>query len=550
MPDEPTVPPAGYVRLEGSERSPRPGYRATGPVDPEENVRVVLKLRAREQPPDPAVLGAVRPSQRGGYAAQADRPQTYGADQSSIDAVAAFAAEHGLQVEEADAPSRLVILTGPASAMSAAFGTELQVFRSEETGETYRGRVGPLHIPEQLSEVVTLVSGLDNRPQVRPRAAPATGRRTRTITYTTPELAKIYEFPDGTDGSGQCIGLLEFGGGYRQADLDKYFQSLSLNPPRVTAVSVDGTANSPGGPDDYEVVLDIEVAGAAAPGAAIVVYFAQFTAAGWVEALTKAVHDAANRPSVLAGSWGYSELEGDGTFAWTGRVMDEVNAVLAEAANFGVTVIVAAGDDGSIDGITTDGKVHVDFPASSPYVLGCGGTTLTAPNQAWQSEIAWNRGIRAQGPGHGATGGGVSEHFPVPAWQTASTARVPVSASTGFAGRGVPDVAAVADVFTGYYQFINGHRITDGGTSAAAPLWAGLIARANQYLSQATPGARVGYWNPVLYQSIGAAGVFHDIVTGNNDALGNLSGAYASAPGWDPCTGWGTPRGTALLSKL
>ena len=146
---------------------------------------------------------------------------------------------------------------------------------------------------------------------------------------------------------------------------------------------------------------------------------------------------------------------------------------------------------------------------------------------------------------------GVSEHFAIPAWQSASTAQVPASASTGFAGRGLPDVAAVADGLTGYYQFINGQTITDGGTSAATPLWAGLIARANQYLPQATPGARVGYWNPVLYQSIGpAAGVFHDIVTGNNDALGNLNGAYPAAPGWDPCTGWGTPQGTALLAAL
>jgi kumamolisin len=550
MSDEMREPPAGYVRLHGSDRAPRPGFHVAGPVDGDQPVRVVLKLQPEQQPPDPATLGAVRPSERGTYDSRAEHSAVYGAAQSSVDAVVRFADEHGLSVAEADAASRMVILTGSAATMSAAFGTELQEFRSDETGEAYRGRVGHIHIPQSLSDVVTLVSGLDNRRQVKPRQLVAR-RRPRTVTYTTPDLAQIYEFPPNVDGTGQCIGLLEFGGGYHQADLDQYFQSLNINGPTVTAVSIDGTQNSPGNDADYEVVLDIEVAGAAAPGAAIVVYFAQFTAAGWIETLTKAVHDATHRPSVLSVSWGYSEFEGDNTFAWTGQVMDEVNTVLAEAANLGVTVIVAAGDDGSIDGITTDGKVHADFPSSSPYVLSCGGTTLQAPNRTWHSETVWSRGIRAQGPGHGSTGGGVSDRFPVPAWQSGSTAQIPVSASTGFAGRGLPDVAAVADGLTGYYQFINGQTITDGGTSAATPLWAGLIARVNQHLSQATPDAKVGYWNPVLYQSIGpTAGVFHDIDTGSNDALGDLNGAYTAAPGWDACTGWGTPRGTALLAAL
>lgn len=545
MANETTVPPAGYVRLQGSERSPRPGFRPTGPVAADEPVRVVLKVRPRQQPPDPAALGAVRPSERGPYPSRADYCQTYGADQSSIDVVVRFADEHGLHVEEADADSRMVVLTGTAQAASAAFGTRLEVYHSDETDESYRGRVGPVHIPEQLSNVVTLVAGLDNRPQAKARTAPPQG----TVTYTTPELATIYDFPANLDGSGQCIGVLEFAGGYQQSDLSQYFQNLGLSEPAVTSVSVDGTQNSPGSNADYEVVLDIEVAGAAAPGAAIVVYFAQFTEAGWVEALTKAVHDTANNPSVLSVSWGYPELEDAGTVAWTAQVMDEVNTVLAEAAQLGVTIILAAGDDGSIDGIT-DGKVHVDFPASSPNVLACGGTTLHASSQAWQSEIVWNRGIRSQGAGHGATGGGVSEHFPLPSWQSSSSAQVPVSVSTGYKGRGLPDVAAVADADTGYYQFINGQAITDGGTSAAAPLWAALVARFNQSLSQATAGARVGYWNPVLYGSIGPSGAFHDITVGNNDALGDLNGAYTAGTGWDACSGWGTPQGTALLSKL
>ena len=399
--------------------------------------------------------------------------------------------------------------------------------------------------PTLSSLLTTAVAGLDDRPQAKPRQLTAAHQR-KLHRYTPPELAQIYSFPEDLDGAEQCIGLLEFGGGYEQADLDYYFNHLKVGPPSVTTVPV-GANNEPGGDADYEVVLDIDVAGAAAPGASIAVYFSTFTEAGWVEALTKAINDDVNKPSVLSISWGYSELEEVEGFAWTAQVMDELNTIFKEAANLGITVILAAGDDGSIDGIQ-DGKVHIDFPASSPYVLSCGGTTLYASHQKRTSEVVWNHGLRSDGPGHGATGGGVSEHFPIPQWQT--QANVPVSATTGFAGRGVPDVAAVADGRTGYAQYINGEMITDGGTSASAPLWAALIARINQGLDANAAGTRVGYWNPLLYLTVGTTGAFHDITKGNNDAHGDMGGAYPAAAGWDACTGWGAPNGTALLAAL
>jgi kumamolisin len=550
MSDSPEAgqPPAGYVQLKGSERTPRPSFHAVGPADPDEAVRVVIKVRPKAALPDPAELGAVRPSERPAPQTMEEHTETYGADQADVDAVTEFARQQGLRVEEADASTRLVVLSGTVSSVSAAFGTSLERFESPEHGMSYRGRVGHIHVPPHLEEVITVVTGLDNRPQAQPRQLATHPRGLHR--YTPPQLAQIYSFPDEQDGTGQCIGLLEFGGGYNEADLDHYFKDMKVARPAVTAVSVDGTVNSPGGEADYEVVLDIEVAGAAAPGTSIAVYFAQFTAAGWVEAITKAIHDTANGPSVVSISWGYAEFEGFETFAWTAQVMDEVNTVLKEAANLGITVILAAGDDGSIDGITEDGKVHVDFPASSPYVLCCGGTTLYASKDKRTSEVVWSQGIRAEGPGHGSTGGGVSEYFPVPPWQTASPAKVPPSASTGFAGRGVPDVAAVADGRTGYAQYINGKMITDGGTSAAAPLWAALIARINQSLAAGGGGKRVGYWNPLLYASVGGTAAFHDITEGTNDALGNLDGAYTAGAGWDACTGWGTPNGTGLLNEL
>jgi kumamolisin len=448
-------------------------------------------------------------------------------------------------VEEADAASRLVVLTGTARAMASAFGVGLKRYAATDGDASYRGRVGPVHVPAALEPVITLVSGLDDRQQVRPMATAQHAGPSET--YTPAQLAEIYNFPAGLDGSGQCIGLLEFGGGYDPADISSYFQQLGIPEPTVKPVSVGHHHNSPGSDADGEVVLDIDVAGAAAPGAKVAVYFSTFTAAGWVEAITKAIHDTKNKPSVLSISWGWVEFEDAGTLAWTAQVMDEVDTMFKEAANLGVTVIVAAGDDGSEDNIA-DGKPHVNYPASSPYVLSCGGTTLVASNGQRSSEVVWGFGARSDGPGHGSTGGGISEHFPIPAWQQGPGIGVPPSAGTGFAGRGMPDVAADADGRTGYWMLIGGQMQPNGGTSAAAPLWAALIARINQQLSS-DGNPSLGYFNPLLYSTLGPSAAFHDITSGSNDTHGNL-GAYEARAGWDACTGWGVPVGGDLLSAV
>jgi len=537
-------PPTGYERLTGSERSPRPGYRAVGPAQADEQVRVVVKVRPVTPPPDPAELGALRPSQRPAPATHGDHTARHGAAQADVDAVVAFAREHGLAVEEADAASRLVVLTGTVDAMSRAFETTLERYEPEDSSvhhHPYRGRIGHVHVPAHLEPVITALTGLDDRRQLRPR--PLMTRTAPDVRYAPSDLAQIYDFPAQLDGSGQTIGLLEFGGGFQNADLDVFFEQMRLPRPSVTPVSVDGTPNAPGSEADGEVVLDIEVAGGIAPGAAIVVYFAQFTDAGWVEALTKAIHDRRHRPSVISISWGWSELERLGQFAWTRQVLDEVDTVLKEAANLGITVFVAAGDDGSTDGLS-DGQLHVDYPSSSAYVTGCGGTTLHARNGARRSEVVWGDGTRAQGGG--STGGGVSDFFPVPAWQT--TVQRQRSGMAGLIGRGVPDVAAVADARTGYAQYMDGQWFTDGGTSAVAPLYAGLVARCNQQL--ASSGRRVGYITPLLYGGLGASDAFHDIVRGSNATLPSQPHAYAAHAGWDCCTGWGSPNGARLLGRL
>jgi kumamolisin len=196
---------------------------------------------------------------------------------------------------------------------------------------------------------------------------------------------------------------------------------------------------------------------------------------------------------------------------------------MADAAALGVTVTVAAGDSGSSDGGT---GAHVDFPASSPHALACGGSTLHAsPAGAITTETVWNDGTDG-----GATGGGVSDSFALPSWQSAAG----VPQKGGKAGRGVPDVAGNADPRTGYQVLVDGSRLVIGGTSAVAPLWAALVCRLAEAL-----GRPLGLLQPVLYSSA----VLHDITTGNN-------GGYKAGVGWDPCTGLGSPDGVALLAAL
>jgi kumamolisin len=319
------------------------------------------------------------------------------------------------------------------------------------------------------------------------------------------------------------VAIIELGGGYVTSDLSTYFKSLGLaKTPSVTAVSVAGGKNQPGSDADAEVMLDIEVVGALAPAAALVVYFAPNTDQGFYEAISQAAHDTTHKPSIISISWGGPED------SWSSTSREAMQTALQDAAALGVTVTVAAGDSGSSDG-ESDGLSHVDFPASSPYALACGGTKLVASASQISSETVWNETAANEG----ATGGGVSTAFALPTWQ--KTAKVP-AATGGFAGRGVPDVAGDADPLTGYQVRVDGTDQVIGGTSAVAPLWAALVARFNQAL-----GAPLGDMHAAVYQ-IGSA-AFRDITQGNN-------GAYQAGKGWDACTGWGSPDGKTLLDAL
>lgn len=535
------------IPLAGSERAAAPQAVAVEDVDPDKQIEITVRVRPRQPTDSLSVeeMGNLLPSERSHYS-RAEMSDNFGADPADLAAVEAYARRNGLEVVESSAARRSVILSGTIAALTKAFGNFQLKHYDSPTGR-FRGRVGPILIPAELENIIEGVFGFDNRRQAKPHAMlrPEHVSIMRadlvSLSYTPPQVGQLYNFPPGLDGTGQCIGIIEFGGGFIQADLDAYFQQLGLPTPTVTAVPVDHVGNQPTPPDetgdtpDGEVMLDIEVAGAIAPKAKIVVYFAPFTERGWVDVLTTAIHDTVNKPSVISISWGWPE----GNDLWTPQAIKAVNDTLKEAAAMGITICCASGDDGSADELT-DGRAHVDFPAASPYILSCGGTTLRAAQGVINSEVVWNNGPRdARG---GASGGGVSEVFPLPTWQ--ANAHIPKAINTRRRGRGVPDVSGDADPNTGYRIRVRGQNGVIGGTSAVAPLWAGLLARINQRLGQP-----VGYLNPLIYNRLSASGSFRDIVFGSNDPTGHIGG-YTARPGWDPCTGWGSPNGAVLLNAL
>ena len=527
--------------VQGSERTALKGARKVGAADPKERILVTVLVRRRPSAKDLSSaieeIGALQPQERK-HLTHEEFAAAHGADPAELEKVEEFAHEHGLDVVEVSPAQRRLVLSGTAAAFSKAFGVSLA--RYKHPRGTYRGRTGPVRVPEDLAPIIEGVFGLDNRPQAQPHMRLYGGKkgaarpRAGGISYTPPQIARLYDFPTGIDGKGQCIAIIELGGGYRSTDIKAYFRKLGISTPVVTARSVDGGHNQPtGNPNgpDGEVMLDIEVAGAVAPGAKIVVYFAPNTDAGFLDAVTTAIHDTLNKPSVISISWGAAES------GWTSQAMQAMDKAFQDAAALGVTVCCASGDNGSIDGVN-DGRLHVDFPASSPYALACGGTRLEGSASSITKEIVWNEGSSG-----GATGGGVSDVFDLPKWQ--AKANIPPSANPGGRiGRGVPDVAGDADPVTGYQVLVDGKQFTIGGTSAVAPLWAGLVALVNQKL-----GHSVGYLNPGLYGLPSSAGAFHDVSTGNNDITGK-NGPYPARSGWDACTGWGSPDGTKFLNTL
>jgi kumamolisin len=499
---------ARQTPIPGSERRAPTGQRV-GPCDPnaQAEVSVYLKPPAVPAPADGRFHDR---SQLHAARARALKP--------ALDALTAFAQQHGLSVSEHDLGRRLVKLKGSLAALQAAFGAQLHTYY--EGGRHFRARSGHLSAPADVVQHVEAVLGLDQRPIATCKSLRLADPDAAAASYLPTQVARLYGFPDAT-GAGQCVALIELGGGFTAADTAAAFKAMGLSPPQVTAVAVSGGSNAPGQDQDAdgEVALDIQVAGGAAPGAAFAVYFAPNTDQGFVDAITQAAHDTANKPSTMSISWGSAESQ------WTQQAITTMTSALQDAVDLGLSVFAASGDNLAVDGVS-DGKAHVDFPASSPLVVGCGGVRLESSGTSIASETVWN----SEG---GGTGGGISVLFPVPAYQ--ADIRLPAPVGGGSAGRGVPDVAADADPETGYKVVVDGQDEVIGGTSAAAPLWAGLFALINQQA-----GKPSGQPHATLYANPSA---FRDITQGDNKS-GEIG--YSAAKGWDACTGLGAPIGAAV----
>ncbi|WP_322011915.1 S53 family peptidase [Paraburkholderia sp. J12] len=519
----------------GSDHPVPAGAKCVGACDLGERFEIVLVLRRQQQAAFRALvdrLTARDPSAQ--PVSREEYGQRFGAAPEDIAQVKRFAAAHGLNVVQADAAARRVVLSGTVQQYDAAFGVDLKRFQHQVGQSTYHYRQpgNPVQVPEGMRDVVTAVLGFDNRAKAQPHfrlgvpiRPPLRAARAAAASFTPLQIAGLYDFPPG-DGKGECIALIEMGGGYSESDLASYFSALGVPMPTVQAVPVDGANNAPtGDPNgpDGEVTLDVEIAGALAPAALIAVYFSPNSEAGFVDGVSAALHDNTRKPSVISISWGAPES------SWSQQTLSALNDALETAVALGVTVCAAAGDSGSSDGVS-DGADHVDFPASSPYALGCGGTHVTASNGRIVREAVWNGGAE-----DGATGGGVSATFALPAWQKGLSVVHRNGGTGALVRRGVPDVAADADPESGYSVRIGGTDTVVGGTSAVAPLWAALIARVN-----ATRGKPVGFVNALLYAQPGA---FNDVTSGNN-------GDYSAAPGWDACTGLGTPVGSKVAAVL
>ena len=546
---------APHVVLTGSKRPAKSGARRISDSDPNSQMEVTLSLRAPSLPGannmPPATLT------REQFAAQ------YGASADDAQKVSEALGKCGLKVEEISLPGRSMRVSGPVSAMEEAFQTRLGVYRSADQGD-YRGREGSIEIPTELAGIVTGVFGLDERRVARrkstraasaPVATPAAAAAPTLMPMGPADFEKRYGFP-ANQGQGQQIGIAEFEGGYFASDLQAFCTKYNLPVPNITTVSVGISSltlaqikalppqkRNEELDSSIEVNMDIQIVSGLCPKAEIFVYFAPFTQKGWVDLLNKIISGSPAKPVTLSVSWGAPEDSPD----WTSTARTEINDRLQAAAMLGITVCISSGDDGSGDEMT-DGKAHVDFPSSSPFVLSVGGTMLTGAAANPTEQVWWEAPGERTSNGGGAGGGGVSVEFPRPNWQNVTVKSLN---SPSIDGRVLPDVSALAGPPL-YDLIFMGQDFPNGGTSASAPLWASLTARINSALPAKF---QQRFLTPLMYGNAangkprGVTGCT-DITVGQNASNPEPGVGYQAGPGFDAVSGWGTPIGTALLQVL
>jgi kumamolisin len=520
--------------------SPIPAVRASKssriktPPDLNQLIDVTVLVRSRtpdrQRAADLTRLAQQRPGDRK-YLTPAGVDRVHGASSPNLKAVEHFARQHDLTVKERNVSRGLVVLSGTLKAFENAF--KIRFTSHVVDGLTYRTHTGSAQLPRALRPVVHSILGLDSNPQFsRARAALI---HVHSQGLDPRRVAEFYNFPPDVDGTGQTIALIELGGGFNFSDIETYCDRLKIRKPRIRVVEIDGQKNAPVSKDvlkDFlrrmrggkpqasdaitmntiEATMDVQIAASIANGADIVVYFAPATTAGKYKAWSEALHDTRHRTTVISCSW--SAHEDSPTLS--ADSIEAMEGLFQRAVRQGVTVCCSSGDDGD----------NVHYPASSPWVLACGGTHLHREGSRLH-ESYWKEPLFDFVC---SSSGGASGIFKLPHWQK----DFEIEKAAGHAGRGVPDVAAKADIRGGYRVIVGGQTFSMGGTSAATPLWAGLVARLNQKL-----GVQLGYVNPMLY------------LPEMLDATVAISAKGSkSRQRWRVGTGLGSPRGDLLVSAL
>jgi Pro-kumamolisin, activation domain len=602
-------------RLPGSER-PRPAsHKHIGSAPADELVSATLVVRRRSgSPPLPDLEHWQKtPPGRRKFLSTTEYAAFYGADQQDLDAVAAFAHAHGLSVLRAHAGRRTVEVQGTVAQMNAAFGVVLNHYEDRSSPgstlaalghpgiPTHRGFDGPIQLPPELSGIVVAVVGLDNRFLGTHRGA--LGDPSGAGYQPVPTIAQQYNIPN-SGASGQTIGIIapqpqsapatvpsylpsditssyfpSLAAGYQTApasinnvNLTVGSQTYQNNQSQVTSITSVSTANNA----ILELTQDISTAATIAQGATVNVYFTEASEQGFLVFLNRVLlPESESQPTVLSFSFGI--YLGDDS-SYIGKLSDSGSAVslmtelFQQLAAIGVNVFIALGDWGADNwyleaapnSVPPDGKIHVSYPGTDPWVTACGGTLLGSTQEtAWSDAFSTTSQFGGSFNGNqtnsnfGSTAGGVSATFAAPPYQTAAgITGAKDSAGTFHTGRGVPDVSGNV-AFSGF--FVNGLSYSYVGTSCVAPFYAGFAA-----VLRAAFGVALGPLNSLLYQLQNTA--FNDITAGNNDshdtpsnvkiAIPSYSGSTPDAPffsagaGWDACTGLGSADGTKLLNGI
>jgi kumamolisin len=543
------APSQGYTPLNGSEHQHPTNHKRLNATADHETVTVTMIVRRKPGGAKMRGLGdfAVKHGAAHAASTHANFAGDHGADPKELALVAAFAQSHGLKVDDSNPARRSVVVSGTVAAINKAFDVTLHDYDSPRG--KYRGHEGSAGLPHGLTGIVEAVSGLDNR-QVPARHYAARHRSSVSLDppHTKPltplQVAQLYSFPAG-NGAGQTIGIYEMqtgegSAGYTAQDLALTMQAMGgeLTAPTPTDVAVDGVGNA--GVSDGETVLDITVSSAIAQGAKIAVYFTGGTTQNILHVLQTMIHPGSGDPvpTVISISYGWGP-DDENADSFSATEYTEIDQLFQDAANLGITVLVSSGDSGAF--IESKKQAQASFPASDPWVLACGGTTIGNVSGSSFTEYVWNDTWQG---GSGGTGGGVSARYPVPSYQ--SSVEVPKRNVTGTSGRGLPDIAGNASVNSGYPLFLAGQSSGPiGGTSAVAPLYAGLVAVMNGNL-----GSSVGFINPTLYGM--AASAFNDVFGPPGPANNSYNGTtgYPASKGWNACTGFGSVNGTALQAAL